>query len=96
MTQAKHTPGAAERIPDLQTAILCLRSLVNNHKFHPEEKLFKQDVMRSMGLLKSAPELLAALESLVRHQENIFKGGEISANLKPAYAAIAKARGEQS
>lgn len=91
MTQAKHTPGPYSYRPNG----IGYFNIMADGMIVAASVALETDAAFIVRACNSHDELVEALESLVRQQEDVFKGGSVNADLKPAYAALAKAEGGQ-
>ena len=91
---AKHTPGPWVVIPMPDGSIDICKS---NAGYHIAQMLYTgypADVQANARLIASAPDLLAALEAIVKMISPYSGQGRMDTEISAARAAIAKAKGE--
>ena len=89
---AKHTPGPWTRNRAINTVDMGRYSVIC--PFGADSKKHVSEIEANMRIISSAPDLLAALEAIIKMIGPYAGQGRMDAEIAAARSAIAKARGE--
>lgn len=89
---AKHTPGPWTRNRAINTVDMGRYSVIC--PFGADSKKHVSEIEANMRIIAAAPDLLAALEAIIKMIGPYAGQGRMDAEIAAARAAIAKARGE--
>ena len=89
---AKHTPGPWTRNRAINTVDMGRYSVIC--PFGADSKKHVSEIEANMRIISAAPDLLAALEAIVKMISPYSGQGRMDTEISAARAAIAKAKGE--
>ena len=89
---AKHTPGPWTRNRAINTVDMGRYSVIC--PFGADSKKHVSEIEANMSIISAAPDLLAALEAIIKMIGPYAGQGRMDAEIAAARSAIAKAKGE--